>query len=105
MLVKLINSRLGKSFRLSFLNRILKDIVTDEKMYCCHVDSWHSRYICWKDLKEVKENHDSRYVFTNERMWKSIDEGYFNCSREWFDTKMYRVKFLEECIDNCEKNN
>lgn len=93
MLKRLINSKYGKSFRRSFLERIYNDIYTGKKVYCCNVKSWHSKFICWKDLKEVQENLNSYYLNFYIR-----DNYYYYCELCWFDKYWDRVAFLEECL-------
>lgn len=95
---KIINSPYMTWFRKSFLNRIHKEISTDKEMYCCLVKSWHSWFICWKDLKEVNENLTSKQIIQFLRTY-----GYeLNCTKIWFDSKTERLAFLQECIDKCK---
>lgn len=91
---KLINSKFGKAFRKSYLKAIRKQIITNKEIYCCNVITWHRIFICWKDLKEVKENMNSEHLRT--RMLKPT---VWTCVYSWFFTKESRVKFLNECID------
>ena len=57
-----------KWFRNDFLNKIYNDISTDNERFCCHVNSWHKLFICWKDLKEVEENQKSNFIKYNEKL-------------------------------------
>ena len=92
----LINLRLFKPFRKIFLERIRKDILhKDNVNFCCHVKSWHSIFICWKDLKEVKENMNSKYL--------SVGLPY-NCDFSWFTNRNSRISFLDECLLKFENN-
>ena len=93
MIKNFINSDNMKWFRKSFLLRIQNDISSEKRFYCCYVDSWHSIFICWKDLKEVQENLQSIHIrepFTSELN--------FTCREVWFDSKTERLLFLEECL-------
>lgn len=90
---KLINSSRMSWFRKSFLINIRKEIFNDDRYYCCHVDSWHSKFICWKDLKEVQENLNSEYI-----KFYVKEEKLYNCSEVWFYNKTKRLNFLDECI-------
>jgi hypothetical protein len=85
----LINSPLMKWFRKSFLKAIYFQILHNKKRHCCHVRTWHSLFVCWKDLKEVKQNMTSKQL----RNWKS-----YTCKLCWFDNKEKRLDFLKECI-------
>lgn len=85
----LINSSLMKWFRKSFLTKIHSDILYNKKYYCCKVNSWHSFFICWKNLKEVKENMNSKEL-------KEITE--YSCNFSWFYNKVGRLEFLKECL-------
>ena len=61
--------------------------------YCCHVLSIYRLFICWKNLKEVKENYDS--VFIRDSIKESKN---FNCEEHWFHSRRERLKFLKECL-------
>lgn len=78
-------------FRKGFLTKIRKEIFDlNGYGYCCHVNSWHKIFICWKDLKEVKENLDSKYI---------KEYIFYNCSNVWFRTYDDRIAFLDECLN------
>lgn len=98
MLEKLINSKYGKSFRRSFLEQIYNDIKNEKKYYCCGVKSWHSKFICWKDLKEVQENLTSNHLDSYIR-----NNSYFYCELCWFEDRYDRLAFLKECISKIDK--
>lgn len=85
---KIINSRYFKWFRKGFLRKIYIDILHEDANFCCYVRSWHRIFICWKDLKEVKENMDSVY--------KDLDHKV--CVAPWFSSKENRIKFIAECL-------
>ena len=96
MIKNFINSEKMKWFRKSFLNKIYNDISTDNERFCCHVNSWHKLFICWKDLKEVEENQKSNFI-----------KYYYNnsdliCGNVWFNNKTDRMDFLKECISKFE---
>ena len=87
-------------FRKSFLKRIYKRIKSEKVDYCCLVWSWHSVFICWKDLKEVQDNITSHYISEHVRGNKDNR----NCRNVWFYTKGDRLGFLNECITKSYKN-
>lgn len=97
---KIINSPKMWWFRKSFLKTIHKQIKTGRRDYCCLVKSWHSWFICWKDLKEVQENIGSCHLADH------VKNNYENqnCRNVWFYNKFARVSFLEECITRSYKN-
>lgn len=78
-----------KWFRKSFLKTIHSDILNNNYHYCCKVQTWHKLFICWKDLKEVKENMNSKQL---------NGLSTYTCSFNWFDDKENRLEFLEECL-------
>lgn len=90
---KILNSNLFKGFRRSYLQAIYKVIESDRGYYCCNVKTWHKLFICWKDLKEVKENINSEFIWTEHR-------GNINlhCGHCWFENKTNRLGFLKECL-------
>lgn len=98
MFERLINSRLGKPFRRSFLREISRQILIGEQIYCCHVHSWHSKLICWKYLKEVQENHNSDYLNFYVR-----NNSYLYCELCWFENRYDRLAFIRECINKLNK--
>lgn len=93
----LINSDflLARMFRKSYLKK-LHHVVTTKVFYCCHVNTWHRLFICWKDLKEVKENMTSIYLKDHVR--ENIEERH--CANVWFSCMHNRKSFLEECLKN-----
>lgn len=86
---KFINSWAMKWFRKLFVEAIYFQILHNKNYYCCHVKTWHSWFICWKNLKEVKENMNSIYL---------IKDLPYICSYDWFMSKERRLGFLNECI-------
>jgi hypothetical protein len=64
-------------------------------LYCCYVISWHRLFICWKELKEVKENMNSNTLFNFIR--KNVSNQH--CGLPWFSNKENRLNFLKECLD------
>lgn len=95
---KLINSKYGKSFRKSFLEKIHSNLSTGKSSFCCHVMSWHRLFICWKDLKEVKDNMLSGYL--RESVKNNI--GKQNCTEAWFWGPSDRIEFIKECLNKLE---
>lgn len=91
MLKKFINSDKMSWFRKGFLNAILNKVETDKVKYCCWVWSWHKLFICWKDIKEVKEERNSLLI-------KSWLRGNADCGDVWFNSKQDRILFLNECL-------
>lgn len=89
----LINSDMMSWFRKSFLTKIKKDILEGKNRYCCLVESWHTYFICWKDLKEVKENLDSEYIISFIKNYNLL-----NSSEVWFNTNRDRLDFLDQCL-------
>ena len=86
---KIINSKYFKRFRRSFLKTILHRIESHKDKFCCHIITWHRAFICWKDLKEVQENLNSKHLWLNEN---------YSCKNVWFITREERIAFLKECI-------
>lgn len=84
-----INSPLMKWFRKAFLKIIYFQILHNKKNHCCKVENWHSLFICWKDLKEVKANMNSKQL---------LDWSSYSCHISWFNSKEKRLNFLNECI-------
>lgn len=92
---RIINSDIMSWFRKSFLTKIRKEIFKHYGYgYCCHVNSWHKTFICWKDLKEVQENLDSEYIIDYIKKDK-----LFTCSNAWFRNPNDRLNFLDECLN------
>lgn len=90
---RIINSDRMSWFRKSFLIKIRNEIFNRDRYYCCHVKSWHSKFICWKDLKEVQENLNSEYI-----KFYIKEEKLYDCSEVWFRSDNDRLNFLDECI-------
>lgn len=88
---RILNSDMFEWFRKLFIQRIYIDISTYEEDFCCHVYSWHSFFICWKDLKEVKE------TFLESKNLYSFVE--FSCDNAWFSGRSQRLIFLEEVLN------
>lgn len=88
------NNFISNAFRKSFLQTIYNEIEKDEKLYCCCVITWHKLFICWKNLKEVKNNMDSGYL--RDVIISGREEA--NCINGWFSCKSNRLGFLKECI-------
>lgn len=88
----LINTPLFTRYRRKYIEYIHYEIDNELECFCCRVR--YSKFICWKDLKEIKSNIDSDYIRTLLRGHKSL----LNCDRIWFDTTQDRLNFLEECL-------
>lgn len=94
MIKYIINTILFKWFRKSFIKRIEKEIISDNEIYCCRVESWHSNIICWKELKEVDEClKTSLYTLSKRKLIL-----YHGCDISWFDDKQHRLLFLKEVL-------
>lgn len=91
----LINTKVFKLFRKSFLERIRQNIFATKENYCCAVFSWHRFFICWKNLKEVKENMHSKFLIEREN---------YDCKGVWFINRHDRINFLTECLLKFENN-
>lgn len=94
---KLINSDRMTWFRKRFLKKIYRVILSNCKTYCCTVKPWESRFICWKDLKEVKENMNS------DQLIRYDTNSSYTCNDPWFWCKENRLLFLEECLSKFKK--
>ncbi len=84
-----------KWFRRSFLNKLYEDISTYNASYCCNVKTWHLAFSCFKDLKEVQANMNSKYLM-------EVEYNY-DCKESWFDSRHNRLNFLKECIHKLDK--
>lgn len=95
---KLINSKYFKWFRKLFLKKIYKNIDNGDDYFCCHVMCIYRLFICWKELKEVKENMDSKYLSE----WIKVNPNQQHCKNVWFDSDVTynqnRLLFLKECL-------
>ena len=87
----IINTKYFNNFRKKFLLEILYNIKSNNCKFCCHVKTWRKFIICWKNIKEVKDNMDSKYLIK--------DLPNYNCRYHWFFNKDHRILFLEECIN------
>lgn len=92
--IKTNNMKRFKWFRRSYLKKIYKEIESENQWYCCAVYSWHKLFCCWKDLKEVKENCNSEYLYLELQGIKNIE-----CTGPWFYYRHNRLAFLKECLD------
>lgn len=95
MLKKIINSSYFTWFRKSFLRKIYNEISIAKHAYCCNVITWHKLFICWKNLKEVKENMSSNTLILGIKEDKSLQ----HCGLSWFHQKKHRLEFLNECLE------
>jgi len=89
---RIINSDYMKWFRKRYLRYIYKQIRLGNEHFCCHVKCVYSLFICWKDLKEVKENMNSELI-------SSLLKSNLTCSRSWFRYRHERLEFLQECLN------
>lgn len=93
MIELLINSFLFKNYRKKLIEKLYFNISKEHYLYCCRIPI--SKFICWKDLKEVKENMYSEFLIYNIR--KHIE--YQHCGTVWFNNREGRLSFLNECLD------
>lgn len=90
---RIINSRYFTWYRKAFLKKIYRSIKNYNAYYCCRVPSIYKLFICWKDLKEVKENYDSIFILDEVKKFKA-----FKRRVVWFHSHNERLKFLRECL-------
>ena len=87
-----INLSINDNKRLNLYKRVLRDRISDGfYTYLCYHFSTY-RY-CFKNLKEVKDNKDSKHLLRRIK---------FNCDYEWFSDQQDRTEFLKECIQMLE---
>lgn len=102
MIKKLINSSRFTSYRQKILDKIYSDISSGVTRFCCHVKFNGGSFICWKDLKEVRET-----LQTTQTLRYDIGE-YIksnpSCSLVWFDDTEQRLTFLKECLGKFNEN-
>ena len=91
----LINSFLFRWFRRSFLKAIYKDINSGNNQFCCHVKSWHSKLICWKELREVQDELESTTLLCEDLRY--IKD--YGCRCWWFNSSQDRLQFIQDCIN------
>jgi hypothetical protein len=97
----LINSSWFTDYRKYILEKILSDITNDNCDYCCHVRFKGQSFICWKDLKEVRETLQTTKTII---AWKENLRNNPNCGTVWFDDREQRIAFLEECLEKFNEN-
>ena len=87
-----------KWFRKLFLNYLLKKvnkhINNNEHYFLCLNLSIYRLFICWKDLKEVQNNLNSKYIKNHIK-----ESEVYYCSVVWFDSNIKRHLFLRECLE------
>ncbi len=96
---KIINSKFFKNLRKKYLQKIYDEISNDNKEFCCHVIIKLGMFICWKNLKEVKDNMNSLYLRYEIRTIKANQ----TCEKAWFENKEIRLLFLQECLDKFDE--
>ena len=64
-------------------------------MFLCNVRCIYGTFISWIDLKEVRDNLDSSYILNSAKQLDSFP----NKDIVWFDKNIYRLSFLEECLN------
>ena len=82
-----------KKFRESFIKAIYKRILFSKERFCCNVITWHRLFINFKDVKEVKENMNSKYLDP----WP-INNRNFTENTVWFSNRTDRLSFLAEVL-------
>ena len=100
MFKKLINSSWFTGYRKYILEKILSDITNYNRVYCCLVRFKGQSFICWKDLKEVRETLQTT---KNIIAWKENLRNNPNCGAVWFEDREQRIAFLEECLEKFNK--
>ena len=95
---KLINSKYMKWFRKQYLTFILNQIIklNNQCCFCCtqSLKTYHSKFISWKELKKVKENMSSKFLYRYIREEKQFQ----NCNNKWFPHNTNRIAFLKQCL-------
>lgn len=94
-----INSRFGKKIRKEILEKIHDSLEDRTNKFCCHVRHGYNLLICWKNLKEVKENMNSIQLDSEIRN----DKKYQTCEHAWFSCRERRIAFIEECLNKLEQ--
>lgn len=81
-----------KWFRKMYLTNIYNKIHSGKENFCCIASkkTIYSLFICWKNLKEVKENMNSTYLTTYI--------SNYSCKMNRFNYKTDRLSFLKECL-------
>jgi hypothetical protein len=100
MIKKLINSSWFTGYRKYILEKILSDITNYNCGFCCHVNFRYQSFICWKDLKEVRETLQTTKTII---AWKENLRNNPNCGTVWFEDREQRIAFLEECLEKFNK--
>jgi len=92
----IINTSLFTKYRKYILQKILSDITSNKYNFCCHVEFKGKNFICWKDLKEVRETLQTTKTIIE---WKeNLIINNPTCGVAWFDNKEQRIAFLKECL-------
>lgn len=94
LLIFILNLDYFTTFRKNYLTTIHNEISEGKQAFCCYVDTWQKKYICWKELREVKSNYHSSYI----KSWFRGNEDFLTCGVSWFRLKSDRIGFLEECL-------
>jgi hypothetical protein len=95
----LINSFWFTGYQKYILEKILSDITSDKHDFCCHVEFKGKDFICWKDLKEVRETlQTTKTIIASKENLRNNP----NCGvvwLVWFEDREKRIAFLEECLE------
>jgi hypothetical protein len=92
----LINSFWFTGYRKYILEKILSDITSGKHDFCCHVEFKGKDFICWKDLKEVRETLQTTKTLIEWKAYYLINNP--TCKTVWFDNEYQRITFLKECL-------
>ena len=90
----LYNLKYFRFFRRWYLKRTYRLILTDKYYYCCKA-GFHSWFVPFIDIKEVRENNNSEFLI---KYIKGKNLQQFE-HQTLFLNKEDRLKFLQECID------
>ena len=90
-----INSKFGKNIRREKKKKILDSLERRSFGYCCNIRHGYNLLICWKNLKEVKENMNSIHLASEIRNNRKLQ----NCGYSWFDSRECRIAFIKECLN------
>jgi hypothetical protein len=97
----IINTFLFTKYRKYILQKILSDITSGKHDFCCYVEFKGKSFICWKDLKEVRETLQTTKILIEWKTDYLINNP--TCETVWFDNKEQRLAFLKECLNKFKK--
>lgn len=100
MIKLIVNTSYFDGYRKYILEKIHSDISSDNVVFCCHVEFKWKKFICWKDLKEVREVlQTTSNLSGGESEMNRLMRTKPTCGYIWFDNKEQRLAFLKECLN------